>query len=127
MTVGFANGCFDMLHMGHRHLLMNARWRCTKLIVGLNTDASVKALKGPGRPVQRYVVRHAALLASGWVDEIVPIESEVHLVATIRELSPDVLIKGDEYAMDQIKGSGYAGAVFRVPMLEGYSTTRQLQ
>jgi D-beta-D-heptose 7-phosphate kinase/D-beta-D-heptose 1-phosphate adenosyltransferase len=127
LRVGFTNGCFDLLHPGHVHLLRAARAECDRLVVGLNSDASVTALKGPGRPVRDAHSRAAVLAALRSVDLVVTFDEPTprRLVET---LVPDVLVKGSDYAKHQVVGSDVVeaagGEVVLVDLLEGHSTTR---
>lgn len=128
--IAFTNGVFDVLHAGHVAVLRAAREAADALFVGLNTDESVRRLKGPGRPVHRLEDRAAVLLALRPVDAVVPFaeETPIRLIEAIR---PDVLVKGADYAEDEIVGArevrGWGGRVLRVPLVEGLSTTRILE
>lgn len=122
----FTNGCFDILHHGHLDLLANAADKGNKLVLALNTDASVKRLKGNDRPVNSEndrAFQAASLLCVDAVclfDEDTPEE-------IIRALRPDVLVKGGDYTIDKIVGApfvmSYGGTVEIVPFVQGYSTT----
>jgi D-beta-D-heptose 7-phosphate kinase / D-beta-D-heptose 1-phosphate adenosyltransferase len=124
--VGFTNGCFDLLHAGHVNYLDWARRHCDRLVVGLNTDASVRALKGPDRPVNSQAARAAVLAGLSAVDAIVLFDdpTPIELIVGLR---PDVLVKGSDYAEGDIVGApevrSWGGRVLRAPLLEGYSTT----
>ncbi len=121
----FTNGCFDILHAGHIHTLTTAADFGKKLIVGLNTDASVSKLK-PGRPLQNQDSRALVLSALNCVDAIILFEEETPL-ELINFIQPDVLVKGGDYSIDQIVGSkeviASGGKVEVVPLLKGFSTT----
>jgi D-beta-D-heptose 7-phosphate kinase/D-beta-D-heptose 1-phosphate adenosyltransferase len=127
--IGFTNGCFDLLHAGHVSYLDWARRHCDRLVVGVNTDASVRELKGYGRPVNPERARAAVLAGLAAVDAIVLFsESTPHeLIVALR---PDVLVKGSDYAEEEIVGAaqvrGWGGRVLRAPLLEGYSTSEML-
>ena len=125
--VVFTNGCFDLLHSGHVTLLEVAAGEGELLIVGLNSDSSVRRLKGEGRPVQPEVERAEALLEIEEVN-VVTIFSENTPLELIDSIKPDVLVKGGDYSSDEIVGSDIVlsrgGEVVRVPLLEGISTTR---
>ena len=122
----FTNGCFDLIHPGHVAYLEAARGLGDLLVVGLNTDASVSRLKGPGRPLvpeearARVMAGLAAVDAVTFFDEDTPAE----LIAALR---PDVLVKGGDYGLDQIVGrdtvEADGGEVRVIPFLPGYSTT----
>jgi len=124
--IGFTNGCFDLLHPGHIQLLRKSRATCDRLVVGLNSDASVVRLKGPDRPVQSEAARSAVLAALESVDLVIVFDEDtpLSLIDTIR---PDVLIKGADYTVDQVVGAvevaGWGGEVVLVPLAEGHSTT----
>ncbi|MDP3493900.1 MAG: D-glycero-beta-D-manno-heptose-7-phosphate kinase [Hyphomonadaceae bacterium] len=130
LSVGFTNGCFDILHAGHIALLRQASDACDRLIVGLNTDASVRGLKGPERPVQSEDVRAAVMAAIKGVDAVI-LFGEATPLEVVRELQPDVLIKGADYAEDQIAGADVVrargGRIVRVTLVEGQSTTKVIE
>lgn len=130
LTVGFTNGCFDILHAGHVSLLRQAANACDRLIVALNTDASVRGLKGPERPVQSEDVRAAVMAAVKGVDAVI-LFGEPTPLEVIRELQPDVLVKGADYAEDQIVGAdivrGLGGRIVRVTLIDGQSTTKVIE
>ncbi len=125
-VVGFTNGCFDLLHAGHVNYLDWARRHCDRLVVGLNTDSSVRTQKGPGRPVNSQAARAAVLAGLAAVDAIVLFDEATPL-QLIKALRPDVLVKGSDYAEGDIVGApevrSWGGRVLRAPLLEGYSTT----
>jgi D-beta-D-heptose 7-phosphate kinase/D-beta-D-heptose 1-phosphate adenosyltransferase len=126
LRVGFANGCFDLIHPGHVFLLTQARGGCDRLIVALNTDASVRRLKGPTRPVQNEDARAIVMASLAPVDMVVLFDEETPL-ELIAALRPDVLIKGSDYTVDQVVGGdlvqGWGGRVLLVDLREGHSTT----
>ena len=122
----FTNGCFDLLHPGHIQSLEQARALGDALIVGINGDASVRELKGPGRPILPELERAEILAALECVDAVV-IFHEVTPRETIAALLPDVLVKGGDWAGDRIIGREEVetggGRVVSVPVVPGYSTT----
>lgn len=130
LSVGFTNGCFDILHAGHVALLREAANACDRLVVALNTDASVARLKGPSRPVQSEAVRAAVMAAVKGVDAVILFGEQTPLEA-IKALVPDVLIKGADYTEDQIVGADIVkasgGKIVRVGLVEGQSTTRVIE
>ncbi|MEQ1779873.1 MAG: D-glycero-beta-D-manno-heptose 1-phosphate adenylyltransferase [Hyphomonadaceae bacterium] len=130
LSVGFTNGCFDILHAGHVALLRDAAKTCDRLIVALNTDASVSKLKGPSRPVQSEAVRAAVMAAVKGVDAVI-LFGEQTPVEVIQTLLPDVLVKGADYAEDQIVGAdivkAHGGRIVRVGLVEGQSTTKVIE
>lgn len=124
--VGFTNGCFDLLHPGHVHLLEQARGWCDRLVVGLNSDASVKRLKGEARPIQGEAAR-AAVLASVAAADLVTVFDDDTPIELIKLLRPDVLVKGADYTVAQVVGGdlvqGWGGEVKLAELLPGQSTT----
>jgi D-beta-D-heptose 7-phosphate kinase/D-beta-D-heptose 1-phosphate adenosyltransferase len=128
--VVFTNGCFDLIHPGHVAYLEAARALGDVLVVGLNTDASVSRLKGPGRPLVPEEARARVMAGLGAVDAVTFFDEDTpaELIAALR---PDVLVKGGDYALDQIVGrdtvEADGGEVRVIPFLPGYSTTRLLQ
>ena len=126
LRVGFTNGCFDILHPGHVKVLTAARGACDRLIVGLNSDASVKRLKGEGRPVQDERARAEVLAALEAVD-LVAIFEEDTPIDLITRVRPSVLVKGGDYTREQVVGheivEATGGEVVLVDILPGHSTT----
>lgn len=122
----FTNGCFDILHKGHVQYLEQAKRQGGILIVGLNSDSSVRRLKGPGRPVNDEQARASVLAALASVD-YVTIFSQDTPEELIRSIAPDVLIKGGDYAIENIVGREYAKKTITLPFVEGYSTTRTIE
>ncbi len=125
-TVALANGCFDLLHRGHLSMLRQARDRADRLVVALNTDASVRRLKGADRPLQDEDTRAAVLAALEMVDLVV-LFAEDTPVDLINALRPHLLVKGDQYDPDSIPGvreiRSWGGSLFLAQVEEGYSTT----
>lgn len=128
--VVFTNGCFDILHTGHIHLLSTCRTYGDRVIVGLNSDTSVQRLKGPQRPVNGEIER-AVLLAALQSTDAICIFSDPTPEALIHAISPDVLVKGGDWKVDDIVGAdyvqSYGGTVKTVDYLQGYSTTRIIE
>ena len=125
-ALGFTNGCFDLLHPGHVSLLNQAADACDRLIVGLNSDSSVKCLKGDDRPVQSEAARATVLASLATVDLCVLFDENTPL-AVINLLKPDVLVKGADYTEDQVVGAPevkvWGGQVFLATLEDGFSTT----
>jgi rfaE bifunctional protein nucleotidyltransferase chain/domain len=125
-AVVFTNGCFDLLHPGHVALFEAARSQGDLLVVGLNSDRSVRALKGAGRPLVPESERAETVAALEAVDRVVVYDEDTPL-SLITALGPDVLVKGADWALDQIVGraevEGGGGRVVRVELLPGRSTT----
>lgn len=124
--VGFTNGCFDILHLGHLSLFKKAKSKCDYLIVGLNSDSSIKKLKGQDRPFNDEETRREILKSIKYIDEVI-IFNENDPMRLIKEISPDLLVKGEDYEEDQIVGSdfvkSYGGEVMRVKIVLNNSTS----
>lgn len=122
----FTNGVFDLLHPGHVDVLLGARRLGAALMVGVNSDASVRRLKGPERPVRTEAERSYVLAALAMVDAVVVFDQDTPL-ELIRRLRPDVLVKGGDYDADTIVGAGdvrgWGGRVEIIPLTPGQSTT----
>lgn len=128
--VVFTNGVFDLLHPGHVDVLLGARRQGAQLVVGVNSDASVRRLKGAARPVRTAADRCYVLAALQMVDAVVVFDEDTPL-ALIRALEPDVLVKGGDYAEDTIVGADdvrrRGGSVVVVPLTPGHSTTSTIE
>ena len=126
----FTNGCFDILHAGHVDYLTRARRLGDALVIGLNSDRSVRRIKGPGRPLNRQQDRGRVLAALGCVD-LVTVFDEPTPEKLIRQVRPDVLVKGGDWKVRDIVGGDFVrsrgGRVVSVPYLKGYSTTGLLR
>ncbi len=129
-SVVFTNGCFDLLHAGHVRLLETARRHGDRLIVGLNSDQSVRTIKGSGRPILPQAERAETLAALECVDGVV-IFDEPTPAEVIRALAPDVLVKGADWGADAIVGretvEARGGRVVRIPLVAGQSTTTLIE
>jgi D-beta-D-heptose 7-phosphate kinase/D-beta-D-heptose 1-phosphate adenosyltransferase len=127
LTVGFANGCFDLLHAGHVSLIRQAAATCDRLIVAINSDASVQRIKGPTRPIQDETARAAVIGAIKGVSAVVIFSQETPL-ELIRVLQPDVLVKGADYTEDRVVGAeivrARGGRVILAELTQGQSTSR---
>lgn len=125
-TVAFSNGCFDILHEGHIFSLNQAASEADILIIGVNSDLSVKRLKGHERPINNQISRSIMLSNLAVVDAVVIFEEDTPL-ALIQSLMPNVIVKGGDYTIDQIVGSkeviANGGRVVINPLVEGFSTT----
>jgi D-sedoheptulose 7-phosphate isomerase len=126
MKIVFTNGCFDLIHPGHIELLKEASQYGDHLIVGINSDESVRTIKGEGRPILNQEDRANILRSIVYVDDV-RIFNELTPINLIVEIEPNVLIKGGDWPIDQIIGAefvkSYGGEVFSLPLKEGYSTT----
>jgi D-beta-D-heptose 7-phosphate kinase/D-beta-D-heptose 1-phosphate adenosyltransferase len=127
LVIGFTNGCFDLLHPGHISLLAEARGQCDRLIVALNSDASVRRLKGKSRPIQNESARATVMAALSFVDAVVIFDEDTPL-EMIKMTVPDVLIKGADYRLDQVVGRDFVesrgGRVALIELVADSSTTR---
>jgi D-glycero-beta-D-manno-heptose 1-phosphate adenylyltransferase len=126
----FTNGCFDLLHRGHVHMLREAKACGDLLIVGINSDRSIRMIKGPDRPVFPEEDRTELIAALEMVDYVVLFD-EPDPYKTIEALKPDVLVKGGDWSMDKIVGSDIVerkgGRVTVIPYLKGFSTTEIIE
>lgn len=124
--VVFTNGCFDILHLGHVDYLEKSKELGTKLVVGLNTDASVRKLKGPERPMNNEQARSRIMAALSCVDAVILFGEETPL-ELISAILPDVLVKGSDYTVENIVGADVVmnngGTVKTINLVDGYSTT----
>ncbi len=130
LRAGFTNGCFDLLHPGHVSLLAQAKGACDRLVVGLNSDASVARLKGADRPVQGEAGRATVLASLASVDLVVVFADDTPL-ELIKALKPDVLVKGADYAKHDVVGAAevesWGGRVFLAELAPGHSTTATIE
>ena len=130
LKIGFTNGCFDVLHRGHVAYLAQAKSWCDRLVVGLNSDRSVRALKGEGRPFNDLESRALVLAGLGSVDLVVPFDQETP-IELIDAARPDVLVKGADYTVDGVVGHelvlSYGGEVKLATIVEGYSTSAAIR
>lgn len=126
----FTNGCFDIIHLGHVQYLAQARELGDLLVVGLNTDLSVKRLKGESRPVNPEFARAMVLAALQFVDFVILFDEDTPL-NLIHTISPDFLVKGGDYSIDQIVGADFVikkgGKVITLPFVEGFSSSNIIQ
>ena len=128
--IGVSNGCFDLLHKGHLYSLKQSKKFCDKLIILLNSDSSVKKLKGAGRPIQNVQLRKRNLLKSKYVDYVI-IFNDLTPFKLIKKLKPDYLFKGSDYMNKKIVGKkyvkSYGGKVKLLKNLKNISTTKILR
>lgn len=122
----FTNGCFDVLHFGHISYLAEAKELGDKLVIGLNSDASVKRLKGETRPINGQMERATLLAALSFVDAVVVFDEDTP-EKLIKEVRPDCLVKGGDYTFETIVGaefvSSYGGNVITIPLVENFSSS----
>jgi len=125
-TVVFTNGCFDLLHYGHLHYLAQARDLGQRLVLGLNSAASVARLKGPHRPINDELTRTWQLASLSFIDAVVAFEEDTPW-ELLQVLQPDILVKGGDYEIETIIGADIVlargGRVLTLPFVAGYSTT----
>lgn len=122
MRIVFTNGCFDILHRGHVDYLKKSASFGDKLIVGLNSDESVRRLKGSERPINSQQDRKAVLMSLRWVDEVIVFDEDTPY-ELIKKIRPHVITKGGDYVPSKVVGSDLAEVII-VPYIEGRSTTR---
>ena len=129
-VIGFTNGCFDILHVGHVRYLKAARRRCDILVVGVNSDASVRRLKGKNRPVNHQAARTEVLSSLECVDNVTLFAQDTPL-KLIKTLSPDIVFKGGDWKEKDVVGVKYVekngGKVMIIPFVKGYSTTATIK
>ncbi len=129
-TIVFTNGCFDIIHQGHINLIMQAAQEGNKLILAVNSDASVKRLKGENRPINDEYSRAMVLAAMQFVDAVCIFEEDTPL-NLINAVQPDVLVKGGDYTIDNIVGAtevhNNGGRVVIIPTVAGFSTTNIIE
>lgn len=124
-TVAFTNGCFDILHAGHVSILEFSRNQADVLVLGINSDASVKRLKGPSRPINCQEDRALVCASLQAVDAVVLFEQDTPY-ELIKLVKPDVLVKGADYKVENVVGREFAKKVALYPILEGRSTTNTI-
>ena len=126
----FTNGCFDIVHLGHIDYLEKARQLGDKLVLGLNSDASVSRIKGPLRPVVNEYSRARLMAALSFVDTVILFDEPTPL-QLIEAIKPDILVKGDDYSIETIVGADFVlangGDVKTIALVEGYSTTKLIE
>ncbi|HDR68454.1 MAG TPA: D-glycero-beta-D-manno-heptose 1-phosphate adenylyltransferase [Bacteroidaceae bacterium] len=128
--IAFTNGCFDLLHRGHIYYLALAKEKADILVIGLNSDNSVKRLKGPDRPVMDQQTRAEILAAMQFVDFVIIFDEDTPL-SLIKKIKPDFLIKGGDYKIKEIAGyeavKSYGGVIETIPLLDGYSSSELIK
>ncbi len=130
LKIGFTNGCFDLIHPGHVSLISQSAAQCDRLIMGLNTDASIKRLKGESRPVQNEMARAIVMASIGDINAVTLFDEDTPL-ELIKLIKPDVLIKGADYTIETTVGSDVViangGRVFLADLQDGHSTTNTIE
>tara|TARA_R110002167_G_C12488011_1_gene635167 strand:- start:34 stop:444 length:411 start_codon:yes stop_codon:yes gene_type:complete len=127
MKVGFVNGCFDILHVGHVKLLSFAKTKCDYLIVAIDSDERVAFLKGQDRPFNKLNDRASMLTAIRYVDEVRSFMTVSELESTIESIRPDVMIVGSDYENKKVIGAEFAKELLFFRRIDGYSTTKILE
>jgi len=129
-TVGFTNGCFDILHTGHVRYLRGASKECDVLIVGVNSDSSVKSIKGEGRPINRQDDRLEVLMALSCIDFLTLFEEDTP-EELIKKIRPEIIFKGGDWKEEDVVGADHVkaegGRARIIPYLKGYSTTELIK
>ena len=125
MTTVFTNGCFDILHRGHIELLKFCRSQGDKIVIGLNSDTSIKKIKGNHRPINCQNDRKFLLEALIYVDKVVIFDEETPY-NLIKSINPDIIVKGGDYAKDEVVGNDLCKVII-FDYVEGYSTTKTIQ
>lgn len=125
--IGFVNGCFDILHIGHIALFDFCKSHCDYLIVGIDTDDRVSAHKGPNRPFNAFEDRKTMLMAIKYIDEVVGFSTDSELTDMIRNINPDIMVVGSDWQNKKVIGAEYAKELKFFRRIDGYSTTKILE
>jgi D-beta-D-heptose 7-phosphate kinase/D-beta-D-heptose 1-phosphate adenosyltransferase len=125
--VGFTNGCFDILHVGHIKLFQYLKNKSDEVIIGIDSDMRVKELKGPHRPINNERDRKLMLESLSFVDSVLIFDSADELELLVKTLSPDLMVVGSDYKDRHVVGGEYAKKLEFFEKIDGYSTTRTLQ
>lgn len=124
MKIGFTNGCFDILHIGHIRMLTFAKSQCDYLIVAIDSDSRVKELKGPSRPINNQSIRTEILSAISAVDQVEIFDSAIGLENLVYKIKPDIMIVGAEYKNKTVIGSKHAKKLVFFERVGNYSTSK---
>lgn len=127
MRIGFVNGCFDILHIGHIKMLKYAKSMCDYLVVAIDSDERVRANKGSKRPFNCLNDRRAMLASLRMVNEVETFSTDEELTCLVKDLAPDIMIVGDDYVDKRVIGSEYAKELKFYRKIDGYSTTKILE
>ncbi len=126
LSIGVCNGCFDLLHKGHLHLIRNSKKRCDKLLILLNSDKSVKKIKGKERPIENEKKRKSKLIKFKEISDVMIFKESTPL-KIIKDIKPDYIFKGSDYKNKRISGQNYikkyGGKTILIKILKNYSTT----
>ena len=130
LSIGVCNGCFDLLHKGHLHLIKKSKKKCDKLVILLNSDKSVKKIKGSKRPLENEKKRKLKLIKLKQVSDVV-IFRETTPLKLIKKIKPNYIFKGSDYKNKKISGKNYikkyGGKVILIKILKNYSTTKIIE
>jgi D-beta-D-heptose 7-phosphate kinase/D-beta-D-heptose 1-phosphate adenosyltransferase len=126
-VIGFTNGCYDILHVGHLYLFQKLREKCDYVIIGIDSDYRVKHLKGPQRPINKQEDRKLMLESLIFIDEVRIFDSEESLTDLVKQISPDLMIVGADYRDKRVIGAEYAKRLEFFEKIDGYSTTKIIQ
>ena len=124
MIVGFINGCFDVLHIGHIRMLRHAKSKCERLYVAIDSDSRVKKAKGSDRPINNQEDRAEFLISLTCVDDVLIFNSDKELTSLVKSINPDVMMVGSEYKNKKVIGSEYAKQLIFFERIAGYSTSK---
>ena len=127
MRIGFTNGCFDILHVGHIRLFEFIKSKCDKLFVAIDSDNRVRVNKGSNRPFNSMQNRAIMLTSLKYVDGVKTFSTDEELTSIVRELSPDVMVVGDDYLNKRVIGSEHAKELIFFRKIDGHSTTKILE
>lgn len=127
MKIGFINGCFDVLHVGHINILKFAKMNCDYLIVAIDSDDRIKKSKGSDRPFNKRDDRIEFLKSIRYVDEVLTFNTDQDLENILEKIKPDVMIEGEEYRNKKVIGSRFAKELKYFRRIDGYSTTKILE
>ena len=125
--IGFVNGCFDILHIGHIRLLKFAKSKCDHLIVCIDSNERVKKMKGQSRPFNSEILRKETLMALESVDQVEIFDSSQELIGLIKAYHPDIMVVGSDYRDKVVIGSQYAKQLIFFDRIEGYSTSKIIE
>ena len=124
MKIGFVNGCFDVLHIGHIRMLRYAKSQCQRLYVAIDSDSRVKASKGKSRPINCQADRAEFLVSLNSVDDVMIFNSDEELTNLVKQISPDIMVVGSDYKNKTVIGSEYAKQLLFFNRIAGYSTSK---
>lgn len=126
-SIGFTNGCYDILHVGHLKLFEYLKNNCKQVIIGIDSDSRVKQLKGENRPFNNQDDRRFMLESLRFVDKVFIFSSELELENLVRSLNPELMVVGSDYKNKHVVGASYAKKLEFFEKVDGYSTTKILQ